>query len=239
MRQVVLDTETTGLEADKGHRIIEIGCVELVNRRRTGRTYHQYVNPERDIDPAAEEVHGISRDMLASKPRFAEIAGQLIEFLQGAELVIHNAEFDLGFLRHEFATTALVTASPLDGCSVVDTLLVARRLHPGQRNGLDALCKRYGVDNSGRDIHGALLDAQLLADVYLAMTGGQAKLSLDVQGETGASNTRNRPAARLDRTNLPLTVLRAGDDELAEHERVLDLLDRSCPKRSVWRLEEA
>ena len=181
MRQVVLDTETTGLEAEQGHRIIEIGCVELVNRRRTNRTFHRYVHPEREIDSAAEQVHGITREMLENQPRFAEIAAELLEFIGGAELVIHNAEFDIGFLNNEFRLAGHEEDTIRQRCQVVDTLALARRLHPGQKNGLDALCKRYGVDNSGRDFHGALLDAQLLADVYLAMTGGQAALSLDAR----------------------------------------------------------
>jgi DNA polymerase-3 subunit epsilon len=183
MRQVILDTETTGLEPSDGHRIIEIGCVELVNRRITGNTYHQYIQPDRVIDAGAREVHGITDQFLADKPRFADIAGEFLTFIRGAELVIHNAPFDVGFINHEFALLGKSVGSVSEHCTIVDTLAIARRLHPGQRNNLDALCKRYQIDNSQRDLHGALLDAEILADVYLAMTGGQATLSLDSRGD--------------------------------------------------------
>lgn len=231
MRQVILDTETTGLEVEQGHRIIEIGCVELVNRRRTNRTWQRYVHPEREIDSAAEQVHGISREMLESQPRFVEIAPELLEFIGGAELVIHNAEFDVGFLNHEFRLAGFDEDIVRKRCGVVDTLALARRLHPGQRNGLDALCKRYGVDNSGREYHGALLDAQLLVDVYLAMTGGQAALSLEATppGATRATQVR------LDRSGLTLTVIRASAEELAAHEKQLDLLQKACADGPLWR----
>jgi DNA polymerase III subunit epsilon len=178
MRQIILDTETTGLEPELGHRIIEIGCVEVLHRRVTGRTFHRYVNPERDIEEGALAVHGISHVELEGKPRFAEIAEELLAFIAGAELVIHNAAFDVAFLDHELSRlsgqpeSAARTIASL--CTVLDTLAMAREMHPGQRNNLDALCKRYAVDNSRRELHGALLDAQILADVYLAMTGGQA-----------------------------------------------------------------
>ena len=230
MRQVILDTETTGLEVEQGHRIIEIGCVELVNRRRN-RTWHRYVHPDREIDGAAEEVHGISREMLENQPRFAEIAQELLEFIGGAELVIHNAEFDVGFLSHEFRLAGLADDVVHQRCGIVDTLALARRLHPGQRNGLDALCRRYGVDNSGREFHGALLDAQLLTDVYLAMTGGQAALSLEA---LPAGMLRAEPV-RFDRTGLTLVVLRATDEEVAAHEKQLDLLQKYCPDGALWR----
>ncbi len=232
MRQVVLDTETTGLEVEQGHRIIEIGCVELVNRRRTSRNFHRYIRPDRDIDAAATEVHGISIEQLADKPCFVEIARELREFLAGSELVIHNAAFDLGFLRHEFLTAGQELA-PEELERVVDTLALARQLHPGQRNSLDALCRRYNVDNSGRDFHGALLDAELLADVYLAMTGGQATLLLDTAGagsleapaETAATGRRLAPVGRLT----------ASAAELADHSAFLELLDRQCQGGAVWR----
>jgi DNA polymerase-3 subunit epsilon len=177
MRQIVLDTETTGLEVEKGHRIVELGCVELVNRRRTHRTLHYYLQPDREIDPGAQEVHGISAEMLVGKPRFFEVVREFVEFVAGAELIIHNAAFDVGFLDAELRQAHRdeegAEAPRIEGlCTVLDTLGLARRLHPGQRNSLDALCKRYGVDNTGREFHGALLDAQLLADVYLGMTGG-------------------------------------------------------------------
>ncbi|MCC7258682.1 MAG: DNA polymerase III subunit epsilon [Gammaproteobacteria bacterium] len=231
MRQVVLDTETTGLEVGQGHRVIEIGCVELVNRRRTSRTFHRYVHPDREIDAAAEQVHGITNEMLHDKPRFAEIATELLEFVEGAELVIHNADFDLGFLARELELAGLAGDRLRGGCRVVDTLALARRLHPGQRNGLDALCRRYNVDNSGRDFHGALLDAQLLADVYLAMTGGQAALSL----ETAPAGPVAHNTGRLDRRGLELVVVPASAEELVAHERQLDLLARNCPQGALWR----
>ena len=232
MRQVVLDTETTGLEAAQGHRIIEIGCVELVNRRRTQQTFHLYVNPEREVDEAAMEVHGLSLDMLADKPRFAEIASELIEFLADAELIIHNAEFDLGFLNTELRLAGIDLVVQ-DRCEVIDTLILARQLHPGQRNSLDALCKRYHVDNSGRDLHGALLDAQLLADVYLAMTGGQGTLSLDASA--GKRRAGREAARRMDRDGLELPVVRATRAELAAHDKYLDMIDAASPTGALWR----
>ena len=190
MRQIVLDTETTGLEVDQGHRIIEIGCLELVNRRPSGRTWWKYLNPDREIDAGAVQVHGLTNAFLADKPRFHEVAQELREFLEGSELIIHNAPFDLGFLNREFLRCGF--EAPLsECCGVTDTVTMARRLHPGQKANLDALCKRYGVDNSGRDFHGALLDARLLADVYLAMTGGQSRLTLEQSGAgTGARHSR-------------------------------------------------
>jgi len=233
MRQIVLDTETTGLEPEQGHRIIEIGCVELVNRRPTGNTFHYYLNPERDIDPGAQEVHGISAEFLADKPRFVEIASELRNFLKGSELLIHNAPFDIGFLDREFSLTdgeiAGTTISGLYG--VLDTLVLAREMHPGQRNSLDALCRRYHVDNSGRDLHGALLDAQILAEVYLAMTGGQAALSLDTEERVGV----RRVASRLDRKGLVLKVIEPDAEELAAHEAALDRLDEAAGGPCVWR----
>ena len=238
MRQVVLDTETTGLEVSKGHRIIEIGCVELVNRRRTRRTFQQYVQPDRDIDEAAEEVHGISKDTLADKPRFTDIAAGFIEFISGAELIIHNAGFDVGFLDHEFRLAALATADVASCCTVVDTLALARKLHPGQRNSLDALCKRYHVDNTGRDFHGALLDAELLTDVYLAMTGGQGALLLDADVVDSLDGTA--VGSRVDREGLTLTVVRATEAERAGHERQLDLIaEASGAAGVVWRRTDA
>ncbi len=233
MRQVILDTETTGLELKLGHRVIEIGCVELVNRRRTARTLHHYLQPDRDIDPGAQEVHGISIEMLQDKPRFSEIAGDFLGFIAGAELVIHNADFDVGFLNAELRRTGRLPATVTEVCRVVDTLALARRLHPGQRNSLDALCKRYSIDNSGREYHGALLDAQLLADVYLAMTGGQATLSLDRNSaEAGGQTSALRP---IDRSGLNLRVIRATPEELAEHEQHLQLIDKTSQGKTLWR----
>lgn len=237
MRQIVLDTETTGLEVDKGHRIVELGCVELVNRRRTHRTLHHYLQPDREIDPGAQEVHGISAEMLVGKPRFAEVAREFVEFIAGAELIIHNAAFDVGFLdaelRQVYRDEERKEASGIEAlCTVLDTLSLARRLHPGQRNSLDALCKRYGVDNAGREFHGALLDAQLLADVYLGMTGGQAALLLDQEVQESARKAVSRPVVR---EGLSLTVVRASAVELHEHETYLALLDKASGGRTVWR----
>ena len=187
MRQIVLDTETTGLEVSQGHRIIEIGCIELVNRRVTGNHWHYYVNPDRAVDSGAYEVHGISSEFLQDKPRFSELAEEFHSYIAGAELVIHNAPFDVGFLSNEFALLESPLAPLEESCGILDTLLLARQKHPGQKNNLDALCKRYGIDNSNRSLHGALLDARILADVYLAMTGGQTSLGLDAEQGTGSS----------------------------------------------------
>ena len=190
MRQIVLDTETTGLEVSQGHRIIEIGCIELVNRRVTGNHWHYYVNPDRAVDSGAYEVHGISSEFLQDKPRFSELAEEFHSYIAGAELVIHNAPFDVGFLSNEFALLESPLAPLEESCGILDTLLLARQKHPGQKNNLDALCKRYGIDNSNRSLHGALLDARILADVYLAMTGGQTSLGLDA--EQGAGSGREQ-----------------------------------------------
>jgi len=176
MRQIVLDTETTGLEPSQGHKIIEIGCIELINRRMTGNTFHHYIDPQREIDDAAIEVHGITLDQLQGKPVFADLAEQLLVFIKGAELIIHNAPFDVGFLNHEFDHAGLGKKLVDEHCEILDTLVMARHKHPGQKNNLDALCRRYEVDNSQRQLHGALLDAEILADVYLMMTGGQISL---------------------------------------------------------------
>ena len=179
MRQIILDTETTGLEPEQGHRIIEIGCVEQIERRLTGNNFHQYLQPDREIDAAAVEVHGITNEFLADKPRFEDIVDDFIQYVDGAELIIHNAPFDVGFMDHEFALLGRKKWGQVsDHCGVLDTLAMARKLHPGQKNNLDALCRRYSIDNTHRELHGALLDAEILADVYLAMTGGQAALSL-------------------------------------------------------------
>jgi len=234
MRQVVLDTETTGLDWQKGHRIIEIGCVELVNRRKTDRTYHQYLNPERAIDEAAQEVHGLSGEDLADKPLFADIADDFLDFVGDAELIIHNAEFDVGFLDNELRTVELTARQLAESNTILDTLILARQIHPGQRNSLDALCRRYTVDNSRRDLHGALLDARLLADVYLAMTGGQATLLLDA-ADGAASQHRPKGRQRVDRSGLDLVVVDATDEELRQHEVQLDLLDNASPAGALWR----
>jgi len=197
MRQIVLDTETTGLEVSQGHRIIEIGCIELVNRRVTGNHWHYYVNPDREIDSGAFEVHGISTDFLRDKKPFAELADDFLSYVAGAELVIHNAAFDIGFLDNELALLESPAPPLQECCTVLDTLQLARQKHPGQKNNLDALCKRYDIDNSQRSLHGALLDARILADVYLAMTGGQTSLGLDAE-QGGAANHEQAEVQRIE-----------------------------------------
>src|SRR5579862_9053982 len=223
MRQIILDTETTGLEPELGHRIIEIGCVEVVHRRITGRTFHRYVNPERDIEEGALAVHGISRIELEGKPRFAELVEELLAFISGAELVIHNAAFDVAFLDHELKRLCSDGAPRTVGslCTVLDTLALAREMHPGQRNNLDALCKRYSVDNSRRELHGALLDAQILAEVYLAMTGGQGALALTESLAQGVSADGARGIRALVRPAVPLRVIIATEEEVAAHVAML------------------
>jgi DNA polymerase-3 subunit epsilon len=237
MRQIILDTETTGLEPEQGHRIIEIGAIEIVNRRRTGRQFHRYLCPDRESDPGAVQVHGLTSEFLSGQPRFAEVAADLREFVAGAELVIHNAPFDVAFLDAEFKRLPDASSSVrvADICGVLDTLAMARQLHPGQRNGLDALCKRYSVDNSHRDLHGALLDADLLLEVYLAMTGGQGALVLDEEEATGG----HRPVVkRADRPHGELRVLCANDEERTAHESLLKLLDKASGGRTAWRTFE-
>ena len=227
MRQIVLDTETTGLSTAQGHRVIEIGCVELVNRRLTGREYHRFLNPERDIDEGAERVHGISRASLEGQPFFADIAEELIEFLKDSELVIHNADFDVGFLEHELQLMKHPKPAIRDHAMVLDTLTLARDLHPGQRNSLDALCKRYDVDASKRDVHGALIDADLLARVYLAMTGGQTALLLDEDEDIEFSG--EEVVVRPRRNDLNLVVVKADDEEIAAHEALMDKMQEAGP----------
>jgi DNA polymerase-3 subunit epsilon len=217
MRQIVLDTETTGLSTAKGHRVIEIGCLELNNRRITGREFHRFLNPERDIDEGAERVHGISRESLVDQPLFADIAEEFLDFVKDSELVIHNAGFDVGFLEHELRLMAHAKPKITDHSMVLDTLSLARKLHPGQRNSLDALCKRYEVDASKRDVHGALIDAELLAKVYLAMTGGQAALSLDDEAADLVS-VFEESANQIRSDGLNLVVVRANDEEAAAHK---------------------
>ncbi len=221
MRQIVLDTETTGLSTSQGHRIIEIGCVELVNRRLTGREFHRFLNPDRNIDEGAERVHGISRVDLETAPRFPEIAEDLLEFLKDAELVIHNAEFDVGFIEYELKLMKHGQPKVTQHATVLDTLSLARQIHPGQRNSLDALCKRYEVDASKRDVHGALIDAELLARVYLAMTGGQTALSLDEELDTTPQQIKASQGGTSGR-DLNLVVVKATDEEATAHEAMLD-----------------
>lgn len=229
-RQVVLDTETTGI--GDGHRIIEIGCVELVNRKFTGKTYHQYVNPERLIDEEAMGVHGITDEFVAEKPIFGAVAQDFYEFIQGAELVIHNAPFDVGFMDMEFKRVGMPETKTF--CGVLDTLVMARDMFPGQRNSLDALCKRYGIDNSHRTLHGALLDSEILADVYLMMTGGQTDLML--AGDDADGNSASQAAfniADIDLSSLP--VRKASGDELSAHDEYVDLLDSKCEDGAIFR----
>ena len=233
MRQIVLDTETTGLEPEQGHRVIELGCVELFNRQLTGRHFHQYVRADRKSDPAAFAVHGISDEILADKPPFDEIAEEFLAFIAGAELIIHNAPFDVGFLNHELTRLAGEQPPIESHCTVLDTLALARNLHPGQRNSLDALCKRYGVDNSARDLHGALLDAEILAEVYLAMTGGQATLDLSAGAPTKAGMAHKRSGDAVGRG--PLKVIRATDQELEAHRERLRAIDQASDGGCVWR----
>ena len=236
MRQVILDTETTGLEPQLGHRIIEIGCIEIVNRRRTGRRLHFYLCPDREIDFGALQVHGITAEFLRGQPRFGDVAAEIREFIGGAELVIHNAPFDLAFLDYEFGKLGEdLRVRVSETCNVLDTLALARRMHPGQRNGLDALCKRYSVDNSHRDLHGALLDAELLLDVYLAMTGGQGALTL---GEERASDGAGL-VVRAARPVGLLVIRRATEAEIAAHARLLSVLDQASSGRTAWRSLEA
>jgi len=229
MRQVVLDTETTGLESAQGHRIIEIGCVELTNRRM-GRTWHQYLQPDREIDAAAAEVHGITPDLLADKPRFAEIAAELLDFIRGAELLIHNASFDVGFLDAEL--TAIGSACVCETCTVLDTLDLARQIHPGQKNSLNALCRRYNVDDSKREMHGALLDARILAEVYLAMTGGQTSLALAADAKDLAQG--DPTAIPLPAERPPLRIIKAGAEELEAHAASLQQIDKTSDGNCMW-----
>ena len=234
MRQVVLDTETTGLEPELNHRVIEVGCVELVNRRSTGRSFHRYLNPEREIEDGALAVHGISRSDLDGQPRFADVAEELLAFLAGAELVIHNAAFDVAFLDAELARLPGERRQIASICRVLDTLALARELHPGKSNSLDSLCKRYSVDNSARELHGALLDARILADVYLAMTGGQGALALAEVPVPGHAADGGRGRGVPLRTAVPLVVVAATAEELAAHEAMLAVIAKASGGRLLW-----
>lgn len=238
-RQIVLDTETTGLDPSDDHRIIEIGCVELVNRRVTGRTWHRYLNPDRRIDEGAIAVHGIRNEDLADQPRFPEVADEFLQFVVGAELVIHNAPFDVGFLEHELRRMDHKRQCLADLCPILDTLVEARKLHPGARNSLDALCKRYQVDNSSRDLHGALLDARLLGDVYLLMTGGQSALFDDADSDTKVSHEQaasDPQAAPL--PNLSTRVIEPTAAELEAHERLLARIGETAGHPALWKKNE-
>lgn len=226
MRQVILDTETTGLRTEDGHRIIEIGCLEMVNRKLTGRRYHQFINPRREIESGAIAVHGITNEFLRDKPVFTDIAKEFMDFILGAELIIHNAPFDVGFLNYELVLARLEWKSIADHCSVIDTLPMARQMHPGQRNSLDALCKRYAVDNSKRDLHGALVDANLLAQVYLAMTGGQGNFFDAINEDQINAEKKIGPSESVPVEKHQLIVLQASADELVEHNNYLELLKK-------------
>lgn len=232
-RQIVLDTETTGLSVDEGHRIIEVGCVEMRDRKPTGNNFWHYVNPDREIDAGAVEVHGISNASLEGKPRFHEIAQPLLDYLRGAELIIHNASFDVGFLNREFQRCGIDTRLA-EVCTITDTLSMARKMNPGQKAGLDALCKRYGIDNTNRKFHGALLDAQLLAEVYLAMTGGQSRLLLDA-GSKGSARRGGKVLAQMQlfSADKPGVVLQASEEELALHQARLKVLLKKSGK-TCW-----
>jgi len=229
MRQIVLDTETTGLSTAQGHRVIEIGCVEMINRRLTGREFHRFLNPDRDVDEGAERVHGISRADLENEPRFPEVVDDFLEFIKDSELVIHNADFDVGFLENELRLMKHSLPEITAHAMVLDTLALAREMHPGQRNSLDALCKRYNVDASKRDVHGALIDVELLARVYLAMTGGQAALSLDEEEDIDVG-IGEEILVRPRRNDLNLVVIKASKEEAAAHEAILDKIQEggSC-----------
>ncbi len=234
MRQIALDTETTGLSTSQGHRIIEIGCIEMVNRRITGREFHRFLNPERDIDDGAVAVHGITREQLETEPKFGEIVEEFLDFIRDAELIIHNADFDVGFLEYELQLVRHAKPKITDHCLVLDTLSLARQIHPGQRNSLDALCKRYEIDASKRDVHGALIDSELLARVYLAMTGGQSSLLLE-ESESQGQPAAGGPAATGLAAGIAsstaaarkLTVIEASTEELAAHEALLDKIRES------------
>lgn len=233
-RYIVLDTETTGLNPEEGHRVIEIGCIEVINRKITGNRFHVYLNPDREIDEGAVAVHGLSVEFLADKPRFMEVRDDFLRFVQGSELVIHNAPFDVGFLNSELARSG-ETRVLGDYCAITDTLLMARKKHPGQRNTLDALCKRYDIDNTHRELHGALLDAELLADVFLAMTGGQSSLLLEMEpAEEAATVTIEEDRPRSLRSFPPLTVIRASEQEEAAHSKRLEAIAKSSGGRCLW-----
>lgn len=232
MRQIVLDTETTGLDPAQGHKVIEIGCVELINRKLTGNHLHVYINPMREIEAAALEVHGITNEFLADKPLFADIADSFITFVDGAELVIHNAPFDIGFLDYELSALKKGYKPMSEYCSVLDSLVMARKKHPGQKNNLDALCKRYMVDNTQRELHGALLDAEILADVYLMMTGGQSSFSLGY--EDSSREEKAAASNRLSSDRMPLPVIRANEEEMALHDARLKEIHETSDNGCLW-----
>ena len=233
MRQIVLDTETTGMDIRLDNRILEIGCVELINRKLTGNNYHVYINPERDSEEGALAVHGLSTEFLSDKPLFKEIAQEFVNYISGAELIIHNAPFDVGFIDHELKKLEGNQSLTADLCSVVDSLALAKQMHPGQKNNLDILCRRYLVDNSGRDLHGALLDAELLADVFLLMTGGQRDLSWESQSENASYGTKAQTVTQIDRANHHFVVKKASESEISAHEEMLQHMTKQSD-RVLW-----
>ena len=232
MRQIILDTETTGLESKQGHRIIEIGCIELINRRKTERNFHQYLNPERGIEDGAFHVHGLSNEFLSDKSRFADIAQEFIDFIRDGELIIHNAPFDVGFINAELKLLGKKWGKIEDYCIVFDTLVLAREKHPGQKNNLDALCKRYEVDNSQRDLHGALLDAQILLDVYLKMTGGQTDLTF--HSVATSHGVKGKSEQYINNKHKKLVVIEPTENELAEHHRLLESIRDKNEGKCIW-----
>ena len=232
MRQIILDTETTGLESKQGHRIIEIGCIELINRRKTERNFHQYLNPERDIEDGAFNIHGLSNEFLSDKSRFADIAQEFIDFIRDGELIIHNAPFDVGFINAELKLLGKKWGKIEDYCTVFDTLLLAREKHPGQKNNLDALCKRYEVDNSQRDLHGALLDAQILLDVYLKMTGGQTDLTF--HSVATSHGVKGKSEQYINNKHKKLVVIEPTENELAEHRMLLESIKDKNKGKCIW-----
>lgn len=232
MRQIVLDTETTGLEIKQGNRIIEIGAVEIINRKLTGNHYHQYIQPDRESEEGALAVHGITSEFLADKPRFADIAQEFVDFVRGAELIIHNAPFDVGFLNHELGMLGSQWEKVDSICSILDSLVMARKIRPGQKNNLDALCRFYGINNAHRELHGALLDSEILADVYLAMTGGQVSLLLGA--EQADDNKKTTSIKRLDLNREKLTVQYANEDELKAHQDRLEAINKASGGSCVW-----
>lgn len=235
MRQIILDTETTGIDPQQGHKLIEIGCLEMVNRKLTRRNFHYYLNPEREIEAEASAVHGIYNKDLVDKPLFAQIADEFLDFVKGAELIIHNAPFDIGFINHEFRLLNRGYKPITEYCSVLDTLVMARAKHPGQKNNLDALARRYGADQRDRTYHGALLDSEILAEVYLAMTGGQVGLALGQEEAQNEGEQRSEGIRRLAADRLPLPVIRASAEELERHEAKLKVLDKAAGGSCLWR----
>jgi DNA polymerase-3 subunit epsilon len=237
MRQVVLDTETTGLDPYKGHRIIEIGCVELIDRKRTGNELHQYLQPDRKIDAGAIEVHGITNEFLQDKPKFEDIVDDFLAYIKDSQLIIHNAPFDVGFINNELVLTGRDLGQTSQYCEVIDSLVMARRMRPGQKNSLDALCRHFNIDNSQRDFHGALLDAELLAEVYLALTGGQS--ALFQEGDAGHASRAEKIVRKLDSKRPLLPIIQATAEENLLHEAWLDELDSKSDGKCVWRMDHS